>query len=377
MTRLPLAAIRPERGILVSTLLLCSFGLLMVFSSSAVLGIAIAHSPAHFLEAQLVKFLVGFVLLLGFWRLDYHVLGGRVAWIALAAIGAALLPLALPFGSAGSVDRWHRIGSFSIQPSEFARIILVVFLASYLSRKEGLLDARRLYRIPALVVLAMAGLIALQPNLSMALLVVLVAGCVLFLGGLPWRWLALATAGPGTLALIFMRDYQRERIASFLGLGGHEAGYQIEQSITAVGSGGVLGLGIGNGLQKYFYLPFPHTDFILGIVGEETGLLGITALLAAYAFLILMGIGAARRAPDTFGRLLAAGLTWNLALNLLVHAMVNMGLGPVTGVPLPLMSSGGSSLVANLFAIGILLSVARRSHGARIRDWSMVRGDAR
>lgn len=377
MIRSALSLVRPERGILVSTLLLCSFGLVMVFSSSAVLGIAIAHSPAHFLEGQVVKFLVGLVLLLCFWRLDYHVLGGRAAWVGLGAIGAALLPLAMRLGGAGSVDRWHRIGPFSIQPSEFARIILVVFLASYLSRKEGLLDARRLYRIPALVVLGMAGLIALQPNLSMALLVVLVAACVLYLGGVPWRWLALATAVPGALALLFMRPYQLVRLASFFGFGGHEAGYQIQQSITAVGSGGLFGLGIGNGLQKYFYLPFPHTDFILGIVGEETGLLGITALMAVYSLLILMGVAAARRAPDTFGRLLAAGLTWNIALNLLVHSLVNLGLGPVTGVPLPLVSSGGSSLVANLFGIGILLSVARRSHGSRIPDWSTVRGSFR
>jgi cell division protein FtsW len=350
----------------------------MVFSSSAVLGIAVAHSPAHFLEAQLVRFLVGMALLLGFWRFDYHLLGGRAAWVALAATGLALVPLALPFGGGeGGADRWHRIGSLSVQPSEFARIVLVVFLASYLSRKEGTLEARRLYRLPALVVLGVAGLIALQPNLSMAVMVVLLAGGILYLGGLRARVLALATLVPGALAMLFMKEYQRERIASFLGLGGREAGYQIDQSITAVGSGGLLGLGVGNGLQKYFYLPFPHTDFILGIVGEETGLLGMTALLAAYGFLILLGVAAARRAPDPFGRLLAAGLTWNLALNVLVHGMVNLGLGPVTGVPLPFMSSGGSSLVANLMGLGILLSVARRTHGSRVADWSMMRGPAR
>ncbi|MFB3908462.1 MAG: FtsW/RodA/SpoVE family cell cycle protein [Candidatus Eisenbacteria bacterium] len=364
---------RPERWLLVSVLILCAVGLVMVYSSSAVLGMALARSSAHFFEGQLVKLLGGLVLLVAFWRLDYHFLSGKIAWVGIGAAFAALLALALHLGVAGgaTADRWLRIGGFTLQPSEFARVGLVVFLASYLSRKEPSLPLSRRFLVPLAVALGITLLVAAQPNLSMALLILMLAGGIFFLADLPIRYLLGSTLIPGAIALVLMRPYQRERVLSFLGIGGaSEAGYQLQQSITAVGSGGIAGLGLGNGLQKYFYLPFPHTDFILGIVGEETGLIGITVLLVLYVSLIVMGIDAARRAPDRFGHLLAAGLTWNLAMNVLVHAMVNLGMGPVTGVPLPFLSCGGSALMANLLAVGILLSVARHATVSRSDDWS-------
>jgi cell division protein FtsW len=365
---------RPERAIFPAVLILCAFGLVMVYSSSAVLGIAVARSPAHFFEAQVPKMLLGLALLLVFWRLDYRHLGGRVAWIGVALAAVSLLAILVMGGF-----RWVRIGSFSVQPSEFARVALVVFLASYLSRKESILGSRRsIYLIPGLISLLIAGLVALQPNMSMAVLLVLLAVGILFLAGLPIRWLLIGGALAVVAALIVMKPYQWGRIFAFLGQGTQQGEhYQKDQSITAVGSGGLTGLGIGNGLQKYFFLPFAHTDFILGIVGEETGLIGITLLLGTYGFLIVMGIACARRATDRFGTLLAAGLTWNLAMNIIVHGLVNLGLGPVTGVPLPFLSCGGSSLMANLLAMGILLSVARRAVTARTRDWSAFTGDAR
>jgi cell division protein FtsW len=366
---------RPERGILITILVLCCFGLIMVYSSSAVLGIAEGKSPGFYFESQLMKLMVGLILLVSFWFLDYHWLRRRaIAWIALGLGLAGLLMLIFGIGVAQGVRaaRWLSILGMTIQPSEFARVGLVVFLAFYLSSKEGLLPARRLYLVPAAAILATAGLVALQPNLSMALFVLVLAIGILYLAGLPLRWIALGTIPPGALVFLFLRPYQRERILSFIGLAGRDASYQVEQSIAAVGSGGLLGLGPGNGLQKYFFLPFPHTDFILGIVGEETGLLGITLLLAVYALLILCGLAAARRAPDRFGHLLAAGLTWNLAINVLVHGAVNLGMGPVTGVPLPFLSCGGSSLMANLLAMGILLSVARRASPSRVHDWSTM-----
>ena len=365
---------RPERAIFPAILILCAFGLVMVYSSSAVLGIALAHSPGHFFEAQIPKMIVGLALLLVFWRIDYHHLGGRVAWAGIIlAIGSLLSILVL------GGFRWVRIGSFSVQPSEFARVALVVFLASYLSRKERVLESRRggIFLVPGLVSLAIAGLVALQPNMSMAVLLMLLAVGILFLAGLPVRWLLIGGALAIVAALIVMKPYQWNRIFAFLGQGAKEAEhYQKDQSITAVGSGGLAGLGIGNGLQKYFFLPFAHTDFILGIVGEETGLIGISLLFGVYGFLILMGVACARRATDRFGTLLAAGLAWNLAMNVIVHGLVNLGLGPVTGVPLPFLSSGGSSLMANLLAMGILLSVARRAVSARSRDWAAFPGNA-
>jgi len=369
MKRHPLVE-HPERGILVSVLVLCGFGLVMVYSSSAVLGIALANSPSHFFEGQIPKLIAGLALLFCFWHLDYHHLRGHLAWVGVV-LAMVILGLVLILHG----FRWFRIGPLSVQPSEFARVAVVVFLASYLSRKERLIEIhRRALLVPAAVVFTCAGLIALEPNMSMAVLFVLLALGIFFLAGLPMRWLILGVVVPAVIAVLIMRDYQWDRIHQFLGLGGGDAGYQRDQSITAVGSGGIFGLGLGNGLQKYFFLPFPHTDFILGIVGEETGLFGTTLLLAGYASLILMGISCARRAPDRFGSLLAGGLVWNLAMNVLLHAVVNLGIGPVTGVPLPFLSCGGSSLMANLLAMGILLSVGRRAVRARSRDWTAAAG---
>ncbi|MBM3287252.1 MAG: stage V sporulation protein E [Candidatus Eisenbacteria bacterium] len=377
MRILPSVATRPERGILTCCLLLCCFGLVMVFSSSAVLSVAEGKSPAFYFESQLSKLLAGLILLACFWSLDYQWLRRKpVAWTALGAGILGLLLLVLGLGVAHGVRaaRWLSVQGVTIQPSEFARVGLVIFLAFYLSGKEGILPPGRLFVVPALATFLVAGLVALQPNLSMALFILLLAVGVFYVGGLSIRWLGLATAPPALLALLLMRPYQRERIFGFLGLAGREVAYQVDQSITTVGSGGILGLGLGNGLQKYFFLPFPHTDFILGIVGEETGLLGITLLLLTYGALILFGIATSRRAPDRFGSLLAAGLTWNLAINVLVHGAVNLGMGPVTGVPLPFLSCGGSSLMANLLAVGILLSISRRAVRGAARDWSTVGG---
>jgi len=212
----------------------------------------------------------------------------------------------------------------------------------------------------------------------MAVLVLMLALGVLFLAGQPIKRLAILTVPPFLVALVGVQVYQSDRLTGFLSvLRGNQPDYQLLQGITAVGSGGVFGCGLGNGLQKYFFLPFPHTDFILGIVGEETGLLGITLLFVCYGLLGVMGMRTARNAPDRFGTLLAAGLVWNLALNVMLHSAVNLGTGPVTGVPLPFLSCGGSSLIANLAAIGIVLSVARRSVYARARDWSAIGGLSR
>jgi cell division protein FtsW len=364
-------AARPERVILAIVLGISAFGLVMVYSASSILGMAQANSPSLFFEAQLPKLIAGLILLACFWHFDYHHFGRKVTLGMMAIVLASLAFLVFLNGF-----RWYKFLGFTVQPSEFARVCLAVFLASYLSRKEREIEKNpRVLWIPAVAILATAGLVALQPSLSMAVLIYMLGLLMLYLNGVKKRWLIIGTAVIAIAALpVVMRDYQMNRIRDILGMGTSESSWQREQSITAVGSGGVLGMGLGKGLQKYFFLPFPHTDFILGIVGEETGLVGMSLLLAAYAVLILMGIATARRAPDRFGSLLAAGLTLNLALNVVVHTVVNLGVGPVTGVPLPFMSCGGSSLMANLLAVGILMSVAKRSLAARARDWSSIGG---
>lgn len=360
---------RPERWILFTVLALCAFGLVMVYSAGAVWGLARANSTsAHYLNQQIPKLAFGLLLLGAFAFVDYRHLSGRRATGAMLLVLGTLAMLVI-LGK----FRWFLIAGVTVQPSEFARVVLAVYLASALSRGEesGMMRPRELL-VPGLIAAAAAGLVVLQPSLSMGTLLYILAAAIFYLAGVRKRYIVLSTAVLAGLALLAMRDYQWLRIADILGGGTSESSWQREQSVTAVGSGGLIGLGLANGLQKYFFLPFPHTDFILGIVGEETGLFGTTLLLLGYAILIYAGISVARRTTDPFGSLLAAGLTINLALNVVVHGVVNLGLGPVTGVPLPFMSAGGSALIANLLGMGILLSVARRSVRARVRDWSSM-----
>jgi cell division protein FtsW len=209
----------------------------------------------------------------------------------------------------------------------------------------------------------LCGLIQLQPNLSSAALLGLLGLTLLWLGGQPLRRLLVLVAPVIPAALLTLRSYQWQRIVNFVQalLGGKEAElpYHLKQSLIAMGSGGFLGKGIGQGLQKYHYLPFPHTDSILGVVGEETGFLGVLVLFAVYGIVILRGLRIARLAPDLFSGLLALGLTLSMAMNVLLHSAVVLGVGPATGVPLPFVSHGGSSLLTNLCAMGILLSISR------------------
>lgn len=360
---------RPERWILFTVLGLCAFGLVMVYSAGAVWGLARANSTsAHYLIQQLPKLGFGLVLLTAFALIDYRRLAGRRALGVMLFVLAALSMLVV-LGK----FRWFQIAGVTVQPSEFARVALVVYLASALARGEESPGMRiKELLLPGGIAAATAALVVLQPSLSMGVLLFALAVSIFYLAGVPKRYLAISTVALAALALLVMREYQWSRIHDILGGGTPESSWQREQSITAVGSGGLIGLGLANGLQKYFFLPFPHTDFILGIVGEETGLFGTTLLLLGYAILIHAGISVARRTTDPFGSLLAAGLTLNLAFNVVVHGIVNLGLGPVTGVPLPFMSAGGSALIANLLGMGILLSVARRSVRARVRDWSSM-----
>lgn len=367
---------RQERFIATIVFILCCFGMVMVYSSTAVLAIAEGRSSAHYFESQMVKLVLGCGLLAAFWFSGYEWLRRKwTAWTALGVgvLGLLLLKMHILVASGARADRWLSVFGFTIQPSEFVRIGLIVFLAYYLREEHDDRDRRRAFLLPIGAVCAVALLVASQPSLSMAALILAVSLGVLFAAGLPMRWVAVAGLPVVLTAVVFMKDYQRLRLLGFFGLAPSQVNYQVDQGITAVGSGGLFGLGLGNGLQKYFFLPYPHTDFILGIVGEETGFMGVTLVLGAYALLVHCGLSAARNAPDRFGRLLAIGLTWNLALNVLLHGVVNLGLGPVTGVPLPFFSYGGSSLLANMLAMGILLAVAHRGGPARsARDWSSV-----
>jgi cell division protein FtsW len=353
--------------LLVSVVLLCIFGVIMVYSSSAILARAASQSDTVYLRSQVGKLCFGLCLLLLFMRIPYRVLAGRFAVWALLGSCLLLVLLLLPIGLAVVVRgtrRFLNLGLFVVQPAEFARISLVVFLAAWGARvgEERMRDNRRTLVVPLAAIGLVAGLIVLQPNLSSAVLVGMLGFVLLWLAGQPLKRLAVVLVPLVGVGAASLRGYQMQRIVGFLeGLpgGGSGLSYHLKQSLIAAGSGGLLGKGIGQGLQKYHYLPFPHTDSILGVVAEETGFLGVLVLFVVYGIVFLRGLRIARHAPDRFSGLLALGLTLSVAVNVFLHSAVVLGVGPATGVPLPFISHGGSSLLVNLTAMGMLLSISR------------------
>ena len=365
-----MSALAPPRRLDLSLLLpvmaLSALGLVMVYSSSAVLAADRYHSQTFFLERQSVRLLLGLVLMLVLSRVDYRVLQRLAPW--LLGVGVLLLGVLLALhGGIRGANRWIQFASLTIQPTEFARCACVVYLAMLLDRKgERITDFRDGVLPAALVLGVLAALILKQPNLGSTIALLTTGLVLLHLAGARHRHLALI-AGAGALVAILMvlaNAYMRARIFGWLGhWGSTEAdvqgkGWQLRQSILALGSGGLLGTGPGKGIQKFFFLPDPHTDFIYAVVGEELGLLGTAAVLLAYLVVFLRGLRIAGRAPDRFGFLLAAGLTVNLAVYVGMNIAVVTGLIPTTGLPLPFLSYGGSALVVNLAVVGVLLNIA-------------------
>lgn len=376
---------RADSVLLTCVLLLCLGGLVMVYSSSAILAQAESRPETAYLRSQTFKLILGLAALMVFARMPARLLYGRASWIILFASAAMLLLLLLPVGLATTVRgtrRYLNLRVLQMQPAEFARLAMLPFLAYYACHKEEWIQKTwRSLIVPLAVIGTLAGLIVLQPNLSSAVLLSALGFLLLYLGGQPLRRLLLVVLPFAVTAALTMKPYQWKRVFGFWNsLRGGDASlpYQVKQSLIALGSGGLHGTGIGQGLQKYHYLPFPHTDFILGIVGEEAGLIGVLALFTLYGVILIRGLRIARRASDRFSQLLAAGLTLSIGFNFVLHSIVVFGLGPVTGVPLPFFSHGGSSLLTNLVAVGILLSISRESRVEvePYRSAWMIPGDA-
>lgn len=346
---------------------LVGFGTVMVYSASAALGQVRFESDHFFLQRWAVRAGVSLVAMYLAMRVDYRL------WVRLArvALGLGFLGLAavlafrlLGVGGVRGAYRWIPLPGGAFQPSDLMRLALVIYLAESLSRRQGLVrDFARGYVPHVLIVGAAMGMIMLQPDLGTALAIGLTCALMFYLGGV--RLAHLLGTGlallPVLYTIVFVFGYHKERIQAFLNPAEdvQGAGYHVMQSLLALGSGGLTGVGLGQSLQKYFFLPEPHTDFVFSIVGEELGLAGTAGLLVGFLTFARLGFQIARRAPDLHGFLLASGVTCMVTVYAFVNMGVCTGLFPTTGLPLPFISYGGSSLLLTLVATGILVNVGR------------------
>jgi cell division protein FtsW len=345
---------------------LTAVGVVMVYSSTAIIGITRYQDPDHFLTRQLARAALGVIAFFLCSRVSLKKLETLAPW--LLGFATALLAVVVVTGRvANGASRWLSLGLFSVQPVDLARMAAVVFLAWFLKRRppaeHGL---ARGVLLPLGIVGGLSGLILLQPNLSSATLLGLTGFAMLYLAGARVPHLAVPVAGALAAMAVALKThpYQMQRLHTFMdfafsnSLDQRGAGWQLDQSLIAIGSGGWMGRGLGGGLQKYLFLPEAHTDFIFSILAEELGFLGATVLLVLFGLLLWRGMRVAARAPDGFLSLLAAGITLQFGLYATMNLAVATGLAPTTGLPLPFVSYGGSALIANLAAAGVLYRIS-------------------
>jgi len=351
------------------TLGLVAFGLVMVYSASSARALLSSDAPSYYLKRQAVYALMGLVALVVFSRIDFHRL--RHATNGLLAVTFFLLVAVLAIGTAvNGARRWLPLGFIDFQPSELAKLVLALWTAGLLARRPAPKTLGELAKPIGIVVGLACALILVEPDLGTAIAIAIMVSAILVVSGTRLRLLASA-GGIGialVLAAIWLEPYRRERIFSFLDPW-HDpqgAGFQAVQSMIALGSGVVFGVGLGESVQKIYYLPEASTDMIFAIVGEELGLVGAAAVIAAFAVFAYAGFNIALRCRDPFGKRLAAGITALICGQAAVNVSAVMGLAPLTGIPLPFVSYGGSSLVVGLAAVGILLNIA--SNHAVVRE---------
>ena len=343
-----------------ATLLLVGASVVMVYSASAV------QADSSLLVRQLVWSGIGLLLLLGVMRVDYHRFKRpALIWVLL---GLTVLALAAVFffTARKGTQRWISVGGLTWQPSELAKLAAVLFTAALLERRMHRVNDVGYTLIPiGVITLLLAGLIIVQPDFGTATVLTLIVTAMVFVAGLNYRYLfgTVLMLVPAAMVLILSSQYRRRRLFAYLDPWSQQLGdgFQAVQSFIAVGSGGVLGRGLMAGVQKVFYLPEAHNDFIYSVIGEEIGLIGTTMILIAFGAIAWRGLRVALLAPDRFGSLLAVGLTMMVALQAFLNMSVVIGLLPTKGIPLPLVSSGGSSLVVTLVAMGILLNISQQS----------------
>lgn len=355
----------PDFTLLVTVFLLLSIGIIMVYSSSHIWAIYKYNDQFYFVKRQVLFVTVGLITMFIMVYIPYQFWHKYVGFILIACFLLLLLVLIPGLGLVrGGAQSWIGVGAFSIQPSEFMKLGIILFLASFLERKQRNIQDFNQVFLPSMLIISIAfGLIMLQPDLGTGVVLVLTAVLMLFISGVNiGNFIGLSLLGiSGLTFLIFSAPYRISRITSFLNpwedpLGD---GFQIIQSLYAIGPGKLMGLGLGKSLQKYFYLPEPQTDFIFSIIAEELGFIGGTFVVILFGIMFWRGIKIALEADSKFGTYIAFGITAMIIIQVMINISVVIGLIPVTGITLPFLSYGGSSLTLTLCSIGLLLSVSR------------------
>jgi cell division protein FtsW len=356
-------------GLFVTVLLLSCVGVVMVYSASSVVAQAQFHDSAWFLKRQLLYTIIGIAAMSVAWRIHYARLRAVTLPVLIFTFLTLVLVLVPHIGrEAGGARRWLSFGGpINFQPAEFAKLAIILYLANFLANRGERVRGFAQGLLPPLIVLGVLALPVLkQPDLGSALILALITFALLFVGGANLWHLALlgAAAVPVLMAVILHAGYRSQRLLAFLDpwKDPRGAGFHIIQSLLAFGSGGIFGVGLGHSRQKFFYLPERHTDFIFSIIGEELGLLGTVFVIVLFLLVAVWGYRIASRAPDRYAALLTSGLTAMIVGQAVLNIGVVSGSLPITGVPLPFISFGGSSLVLSYIAVGIILNVSQYAY---------------
>ncbi len=357
----------PDFKLLIAVYILLAFGISMLYSASIAISRRIYHNQYYIFTRQLIWAGISTVFIIILFTIDYHLYRKVARLIVLFTLILLVMVLIPGIGTMISGSRsWIRFKFFGFQPAEIAKLSLVIYLSYIFSKKRIKTDNFFESYLPTLIIVStISFLILLQPDFGTGFLIIIIAGTLAFISGV--KTIYLISTGfailPIAWILISKVEYRKMRLLAFINPWADpmDKGYHIIQSIKSFKIGGITGVGLGKGVQKLWYLPQPHTDFIFSVIGEETGLIGSFIILLLYIYIIFRAAKIAMNAPDRFGFLIATGICIMISVQVLINIFVSTGLIPVTGLPLPFISYGGSSLVVNMLAIGILLNISRQS----------------
>lgn len=359
----------PDKWLFATSVGLALFGVVMVYSASAVMALRDNGSQFHYVIKQGIWTGIGFIVMLAAMQFDYNRLRDPRLVYGLLSVTVLLLLTVFAFPAVNGAQRWIKLNGFSIQPSELSKLSLAIFLAYFLEKRTGEEHSFSRTFVPAaLVTGVLAVLIVSEPDLGTAMMIAVIFGVLIYTAGARLLHLGLVAlpALIGVAGLLIFVPFRMRRMIMFLDpwADPQGSGFQVVQSLIAIGSGGPNGLGFAQGKQKMLFLPFAHSDFIFAVVGEELGLLGTLTVLLVFALFLWRGLRTSLLAPDRFGMLLSLGLVTGIVVQALFNMSVVLSLVPTKGIPLPFISYGGSSLVPTLAAVGILLNISQHARGS-------------